>query len=148
MKLDRLSRAHDSLQPSSDSVVVVPLRSYSSIQLGYAVTTHKLQGDTVENGYVLLGGPMQDRQLSYVQLSRARSNAYLYVDRFNAGEDLCRYVELDPTPAADLGRTRLARQMERSREKNLAHDLVQAIIRPESRDTSTEHTRNSFSNDR
>jgi Ti-type conjugative transfer relaxase TraA len=78
--------------------------TYEDVTLGYAMTTHKSQGATVENTHVLLGGAMQDKELSYVQASRARGNTYLYVDRAEAGKNL----------------SDLASQMSKSRQKDLA----------------------------
>lgn len=88
--------------------VWVGLREYDHVQLGYCVTTAKAQGVTVETAQVLLGDSMQDRELSYVQLSRARLTTRLYTDREQAGEEL----------------TLLARAMTKSRRKELAHDLL------------------------
>src|SRR5262245_53741684 len=36
--------------------VIIPTTDYAHLKLGYAVTTHKAQGLTTENAYVLLGG--------------------------------------------------------------------------------------------
>jgi ATP-dependent exoDNAse (exonuclease V) alpha subunit len=88
--------------------VLVPLETYDHVRLGYAVTTHKGQGVTVDHAYVLAGGPMTDRELAYVQLSRARESTRVFVDRAEAGERL-----------GDL-----ARAMERSRPQELAHDVA------------------------
>lgn len=85
-------------------VVTVPLRDYKDLKLGYAVTTHKGQGTTVKRAYVLLGGSMQDKELSYVQVSRAEGVTRLYTNELDAGEKLAK----------------LAKQMERSNEKTLA----------------------------
>ena len=88
--------------------VVVPLRDYKDISLGYAVTTHKGQGSTVERAYVLLGGAMQDKELSYVQVSRAKRETRLYTTEAEAGEQ----------------NKDLAKQMAKSHEKTLAHAKV------------------------
>jgi ATP-dependent exoDNAse (exonuclease V) alpha subunit len=88
----------------------IDLKQYDNVELGYAITTHKGQGITVErNAYVLAGGPMQDLHLSYVQASRAKELTRFYVDRREAGEELAQ----------------LAGAMSRDREKKLAHDEVQ-----------------------
>lgn len=92
--------------------VTVPLSTYSELKLGYAMTTHKAQGATVPHAYVLLGGSMQDRHLSYVQASRARENTRFYCDRFEAGKGL----------------EQIAKQMAQSRQKDLAHDLMQPVM--------------------
>ncbi len=98
--------------------VIIPLRRYRHEQgertgdvalgLGYAVTTHKGQGTTVDRAYVLAGGSMQDREISYVQASRARTETRIYIDQQEAGEELAR----------------LARRMKRSQAKDLAHDVI------------------------
>jgi ATP-dependent exoDNAse (exonuclease V) alpha subunit len=91
--------------------VTVSLRHYAAdnIGLGYSVTSHKGQGSTVDYAYVLAGGAMQDREISYVQASRARNETRLFSDRMEAGDDL----------------TKLTRAMKRSRKKELAHALFE-----------------------
>jgi len=79
---------------------------YDKLSLGYAVTTHKAQGATVEQAFVLAETIMQDRELSYVQMSRARNDAHIYISKADAGEDNCELV----------------RQMNRSRPQQLAHE--------------------------
>lgn len=90
-------------------LVLVPVKDYAHLKLGYAMTTHKSQGATTENAYVLLGGPSQDRELSYVQASRARGSTRFFLDKLEAGEDL----------------RDLCKQLERSRQKDLSHDLLE-----------------------
>ena len=84
-------------------------RDYSAISLGYAVTVHKAQGMTVENAYVMAGGRMQDREMSYVAMSRAKEKTRVYAQ----GED------------AEQAVKGLGEQMGRSNEKRLASELVQ-----------------------
>jgi ATP-dependent exoDNAse (exonuclease V) alpha subunit len=83
-------------------------RGECGLRLGYAVTTHKGQGSTVDYAYVLAGGAMQDREISYVQLSRARMQTRVFVDQQTAGKDL----------------EGLTRQMDRSRAKDMASDVI------------------------
>lgn len=90
-------------------LVMVPVGDYPHLSLGYAMTTHRSQGITTENAFVLLGGPGQDRELSYVQASRARGDTRFFLDKTEAGEDL----------------RELCKQLERSRQKNLSHDLLE-----------------------
>ena len=78
----------------SGKTVTIPLSKYQDISLGYAVTTHKAQGITVENAMVLLGGTMQDREISYVQASRARGDTHFYIDRNEAGQGLSKIAEM------------------------------------------------------
>jgi conjugative relaxase-like TrwC/TraI family protein len=89
--------------------VLIPLESYPHVRLGYAVTTHKGQGVTVDHAYVLAGGPMTDRELAYVQLSRSKETTRVFVDRAEAGERL-----------GDL-----AWAMTKSRQQDLAHDVIE-----------------------
>jgi conjugative relaxase-like TrwC/TraI family protein len=96
--------------------VVVPLHDYKKLSLGYAVTTHKGQGSTVDRAYVLLGGVMQDKELSYVQVSRAREATKLYTTQAEAGvefKDLSK--QMDRSNAKALADTMLALEMERQR---------------------------------
>lgn len=86
----------------------LPLKSYPYVQLGFALSTHKAQGTTVERASVLLGGPMQDLHLTYVQASRAVEATRFYVDQASAGRD---------------GRALLG-QMAQTKAATLAHDLV------------------------
>jgi Ti-type conjugative transfer relaxase TraA len=107
-------RRHLVVQLDGGAVVLLPVDTYPHLKLGYAVTTHKSQGATVEHAYVLVGGPMTDRELSYVQASRARWQTRLYVEESEAGEELAA----------------LARQMGRSRAKHLAHDVGAPLQTP------------------
>lgn len=95
--------------------VVVPLKSYPHLTLGYAATVHKAQGATLQNAYVLLGGPLQGRELTYTQLSRAKFRTQLYVDEVEAGPQL----------------TALIRAISKSHAKRLAHELLPAPRSPD-----------------
>ena len=64
---------------STNDLVVIPYREYTDLDLAYAMTTHKAQGKTVPNVYVLLHGYMQDQHLSYVQATRAVESTRLYI---------------------------------------------------------------------
>jgi ATP-dependent exoDNAse (exonuclease V) alpha subunit len=97
-----------SVRLDSGKVVAVPLKSYGHLQLGYAVTTHKGQGTTVNNAYLLVGGGMQNQEMSYVQASRARHSTRLYSSRQEAGKKLAQ----------------LAKQMAKSEQKTLAHEVL------------------------
>lgn len=101
--------------------VRISLDEYPHVRLGYAMTTHKGQGATVERAFVLAGGSMQDREISYVQASRARGETQIFTDRLEAGERL----------------TQLVREMSRSRQKELAH-VVQG--RAQSEPQQPDHT--------
>lgn len=92
----------------SGRVVAIPLADYSHVRLGYAMTTHKGQGVTCESAFVLAGGGMQDRHLTYVQASRARGETRLFIDSLEAGAEL----------------TLIARRMEQERFKGMASELL------------------------
>lgn len=95
------------------SKVVVPLRDYTAIALGYAVTTHSGQGTTVERAYILAGGSMQDREMTYVQVSRAKKPIRVYVSKKEAGPDL----------------SQLVRQIEQSRQQTLSIEQAERLRR-------------------
>lgn len=82
--------------------------SMSDIALGYATTTHSAQGSTSTRSYILAGGTMQDREMSYVQASRAREQTKFYMTRLESGDEIAH----------------LAREMERSRQKDMASTVL------------------------
>ena len=113
-------------------IVDIPAEQYKQIDYGYAITTHKAQGVTVDRAYVLTGGPMTDRELTYVQMSRHRDNAQIYVDRDTADELL-------PTPEKRI--EELARTLSRSHQKDSTQDYeakMEAEIDGMDRDLSLE----------
>lgn len=93
----------------SGRLVSVPLDEYDHVKLGYAVTTHKSQGMTTRNAYILTDESMQDKELSYVQTSRARGVTRLFTTQMEAGPE----------------HERLSRLMSQSHQKRLATDLMQ-----------------------
>jgi ATP-dependent exoDNAse (exonuclease V) alpha subunit len=93
-------------------------RDYDHIRLAYCSTVHKAQGRTVERAHVLLGGPLSDRHLAYVQASRSRGETHLVIDEDSAGPKLRDAV----------------RSLSRTRQKDLAHDLIEPPRRPEPQD--------------
>ncbi len=75
-------------------LVSVSLNDYDHVKLGYAVTTHKAQGMTAENTFVLTDEAMQDRELSYVQISRSRGETRIFTTELEAGDELSRLSKL------------------------------------------------------
>lgn len=69
-----------------DKRVFVPL-NHEHLRLGYAVTTHKSQGATVNRAFVLFSDVMQSRESTYVQISRAREFTKLFLSQDQAGDD-------------------------------------------------------------
>lgn len=102
-------------------LVTVPLGRYQDIQLGYAITTHKGQGVTVDRVYALVGDEMQNLHQSYVQLSRSRHETRLFTTTDAAGENL----------------TTLARDMSALRQKELAHDVIQRLEKQQVQEQET-----------
>jgi Ti-type conjugative transfer relaxase TraA len=104
----------------NENNVTIPFQRYTDIQLGYAVTTHKAQGVTVNKAYVLVGGNMQDRELSYVQMSRGKEQTKIYTNRADGDEN---------KNVIDS----LSKLMNRSRQKDIAQDVVKEKIQEISR---------------
>jgi len=113
---------------------LIPLREYQEIMIGYALTTHKGQGQTVRNAYVLCGGPMADRELSYVQASRAREKTQFFSERQMVWNPATQRRE-------DATLSELARQMSQTRQKDLAHDVAENVAAPARPSAQTGHAR-------
>lgn len=107
---------HIYVKLDKNELVSVPLFSYRSIELGYALTTHKMQGKTIHNAYVMTGGTMLDRELSYVQMSRHRNEARLYFAVEESGQEIAN----------------IAAAMSRSRQKEMAQEVKPEHLRAES----------------
>lgn len=88
--------------------VILPLADYPHFTRGFAMSTHKGQGQTVENSYVLVGGSMQAKELTYTQISRAKGATMLYATSQDAGRNT----------------EGLEAMIGRSRAKRMAHDLL------------------------
>ena len=87
-KVEKIDEAACKVTVTLDSgrSVTFSLADNSDFALGRVVTVHKAQGSTVERTYLLIDETMQDRHLSYVQLSRHREKAEIFVDKATAGE--------------------------------------------------------------
>ena len=59
--------------------VLVNANQYQHLEYGYAVSTHKAQGQTVDNTFVLMSDAMVDREWSYVVASRHRKELRVFV---------------------------------------------------------------------
>lgn len=96
---------------SNEKCVFVP-QCYDSMSLGYAMTTHKAQGVTVNRSYVLFSDALQSRELTYVQVSRARETTRLFLSQDQAG---------------DLEFSRAVKAMERTCEKLDATEVIASL---------------------
>jgi Ti-type conjugative transfer relaxase TraA len=97
----------------SGQQVRIPVAAYQDIELGYAVTTHKGQGKTVKRAFAMVGGEMDHREFSYVQMSRAREGTRIYTEK----------AEVGSTVAAR------AKEMSKSRQKVMAQDMKKDVIK-------------------
>lgn len=106
--------------------LTVDFSRYSStnLTLGYASTTHKAQGATIQHVHVLMGGPMTDQHMGYVQLSRSKVSTHLFCDKETAG-------------GPEL--SHLIRSLGRENQKTMASQLVLERQRRE-RDQQQAHT--------
>ncbi|WP_442483341.1 MobF family relaxase [Aeoliella sp. SH292] len=116
-------------QGSSKKVdaIVVDLDKYSSLQLGYAVTTHKAQGATVKSSYVLLGESMLNKEMAFTQLTRASHSTVIYSAEAQLGNSL----------------ESLASRLSYSSSKDLANDhkiVIQSEARIEKRQVLLQET--------
>ena len=88
--------------------VIVNTQEFDQLTLGYAMSVHKAQGITCDRAFVLTGDCMTDRELSYVEASRARGTTIFYADIESVGESV----------------EDLAALMNRSRQKELALEYL------------------------
>ena len=98
----------------------VPVTEYPHLTLGYALTTHKGQGLTTRHAFVLCGGAMTDRELSYVQASRATHRTQLFTERIEEWNPQTQQRE-------EATLRELGRRMSQSRQKDMAHDVGQNV---------------------
>ena len=95
--------------------VTIDLKRYSknNLRLGYASTTHKLQGASLPHVHVLMGGSMTDLHMGYVQVSRSILSSHLFCDEHSAG---------DPKLA------NLIRSLGQARQKLMAHEVARNSV--------------------
>ena len=108
-----LFRNYIAVKLDNGEPVVIPVKDFPHMRLGYAMTTYKAQGMTVPEVYVLVGGPMQNLPSSYVQASRAIRSTRFYTEKAVLDEHL-EYIDESP----------LAKQMVQAPDLNLASDLL------------------------
>jgi ATP-dependent exoDNAse (exonuclease V) alpha subunit len=75
------------VQLDTNKTAKVPTASFQDVRLGYSITTHRSQGATVDNVLIMAGPTWINRELSYVQASRARNEIHLFCDEKTAGID-------------------------------------------------------------
>ena len=87
--------------------------------LGYALTTHKAQGATVDETFVYTTPSRAARDMTYVQVSRAREKLTVYAPGHDLGEDLgefARTLEKDTTRPLALEVQAMQREAELTEE--------------------------------
>jgi len=93
---------------------------YEHVSHGYAVTTHKSQGITVSNTFILNSGAMASSELSYVQMSRHKNEAQLFIDKQNFENQI--WIELqDAEPTQKM--TELAEQIGHEKQLDLPQNF-------------------------
>lgn len=95
----------------SGEKVSVNVDQFPHINLGYASTTHRAQGETVREAYVLTGSTMQDKHLAYVQGSRAEEKTHFFLTETEAGAELSEIVK---RMSRDRQRTTARQELEKS----------------------------------
>ena len=112
------------VQLDSDKKVKVPTATFQDVRLGYSITTHRAQGATVDNVLIMAGPSWINRELSYVQASRARNEIHLFCDEETAGIDqknlirrMNRTERKGTIPEAILERRERIEQREAKREE-------------------------------
>ena len=114
------------VQLDTHKTVKVPTASFQDLRLGYSITTHRSQGATVENVLIMAGPNWINRELSYVQASRARNEIHLFCDEKTAG----------------LDQKNLIRRMNRTERKGTIQEAIQTRReRIEERETKREDQR-------
>ena len=77
---DRFVVKIDDERDQHTKIVSFDPQDYGAWQLGYATTTYRAQGRTVDDAYVLHNA-LNGKQTSYVALSRHRENLSIYIDK-------------------------------------------------------------------
>lgn len=100
-----------------DEEVRVNLNHYNAMTLGYAMTTHKAQGVTVDSSYVYTTPQDAEREMAYVQASRARESTRVYCPGHDLGEDLAELTRMMEHERAHLLAVQHQSAYERAQEE-------------------------------
>lgn len=99
---------------------------YEHIKYGYAVTTHKCQGVTVDQTYVLNTGSMSSSELTYVQMSRHKNEAHLFTINKLVEQEIAMHTKAPLQNQNEDGFKEvlqgLAKEMDRSSQKGTTMD--------------------------
>jgi hypothetical protein len=111
--------------PHGRAIVLPASYVADSVELGYATTTHRAQGSTVDTAHALIDPQTASRELLYVALTRGRDGNHAYVidapdESAEAHHDLA-----EPTTATE----RLARVLARSDAEHSATETMQLAVK-------------------
>lgn len=115
VRLDNEPSAESKRKFGAGQIATVSLLQMTKedISLGYASTTHSVQGASYDHTWVLLDGGYTSKELAYTQLSRGRKSTRLFAAK-----------QMD-SKQEDL--ERLTAKLENITKKNLAHDVMSKI---------------------
>ena len=113
-----------------------------STSLGYALTTHKAQGSTVDRSFTYTTPETAARDMLYVQTSRARNEMLVYAPGHDLGEDL---QDFKDSLTRETGQRELAHQqaerLEQQRQQELEEQRLRELERERQRQHQIEHLR-------
>jgi single stranded DNA-binding protein len=116
----------------------IPLKTYKHVDYGWASTTHKAQGMTVDRAYVYghTKEHMASQQVAYVQISRARENTQLYI--VNGEKSIER-----PQPPLETGKEMPAQPLKATsaERKEALDDMKRSWSRDAAKGTSLDYVR-------
>jgi len=120
--VERISSTQILIKTDDNKMINLYGSDYEHVSHGYAVTTHKSQGVTVDNTFILNSGAMASSELSYVQMSRHKNEAHLFIDRQNFESQLrTELYSAEPTERM----TALAEQIAAEKQLELSQDAKQ-----------------------
>lgn len=115
------------------------LREYDGLSLGYAFTTHKSQGMTMDNGLVMAGPNWINKELTYVQMSRFRNETHLFCDSAVAGIDQKKLIErISKSHVKGTTAEKLAEMQEKHEKRNARFEKEQETTRKKSQSNDQE----------
>ena len=124
--LNLLNRGEVTIAMDHGGRIRLNLNRYKHTSLGYALTTHKAQGSTVDRAFAYTTPDAAARDMQYVQTSRARHEVQLYAPGHDLGEDLAQFNRslqrnLEPPRLATQRAARLGTEIEEDRHRQHSH---------------------------
>jgi ATP-dependent exoDNAse (exonuclease V) alpha subunit len=94
-------------------------RNYQDFDLAYAMTTHKAQGMTADKAFLLVQENHENREMAYVQVSRATTLTKLFMTHDTAGDEL---GEIAKNMGFSRAQTLATDMQEKHRTTDQSHD--------------------------